>query len=431
MINWFKYKAVLIKELKLLLNDKMGLALMFLMPIILVFIMTFVQDVTQRNTAGNTITLLIDNQNNTRINKKIISALNETKSFKLTVINKKISTKTFKNKLIQDDIDLGLVLNKELEDQLKKLSASSSSALLKEFGFETTTVLAHQHFPEIELYYNPTLQNNYRIAISRGIVSLFQGIQNELMLEDVFEQLGENKIPSQLRQQLFDAKPTVQFTAASTKAFGEEPNATQHSVPAWSIFALFFMVVSLGGNIVRERENGSFIRLLTIPNSYHLVLRSKLLLYFCVASLQMITIFLIGMFIFPLIDLPELKIPENFIGLSITCTLTCLCAVAYAFMVGMIAKTQEQANGFGAVSILLFAAIGGIWIPQFAMPSFMRTIAMASPLNWCLEGFYDILLYNGEYFTRTLSIIGYQLIFIVGCLMISYWRLNKIVTGSK
>ncbi len=62
---------------------------------------------------------------------------------------------------------------------------------------------------------------------------------------------------------------------------------------------------------------------------------------------------------------------------------------------GFFAQTQEQANGFGAVSIVLLAAIGGLLVPSFAMPESFRNILMLSPLHWCLEAFYGLFLEGG------------------------------------
>ena len=40
-----KFGATLIKELQLLVHDKVGLLLMYAMPVVLVFIITLVQDI--------------------------------------------------------------------------------------------------------------------------------------------------------------------------------------------------------------------------------------------------------------------------------------------------------------------------------------------------------------------------------------------------
>jgi len=57
-------------------------------------------------------------------------------------------------------------------------------------------------------------------------------------------------------------------------AAGIVPNASQHNVPAWTIFAMFFVVISLGGALYGEVER-SFIRLKTLPTNYLVALLSK------------------------------------------------------------------------------------------------------------------------------------------------------------
>ena len=54
--------------------------------------------------------------------------------------------------------------------------------------------------------------------------------------------------------------------------------------------------------------------------------------------------------------LPALKSAESIYLALLVVTLVCgWCAVSYAICVGVFAHTQEQANGFGAVSIVILA----------------------------------------------------------------------------
>jgi ABC-2 type transport system permease protein len=64
--------------------------------------------------------------------------------------------------------------------------------------------------------------------------------------------------------------------------------------------------------------------------------------------------------------------------------------------VGVFANTQEQANGFGAVSIVLMAAIGGLIVPSFVMPPSFQFVMQLSPLHWCLEAYYGLFLQEGN-----------------------------------
>lgn len=174
------------------------------------------------------------------------------------------------------------------------------------------------------------------------------------------------------------------------------PNATQHNIPAWTIFAMFFIVISLGSSIVKEKLSGSFMRLRTLPTNYLLALLGRLIVYTGVCLAQVVLIFSIGVWLFPHIGLPPLNLPSDLFGLLLVSVITALCAVSFAICVGIFARTQEQANGFGAVSIVILAALGGILVPAFAMPESFHFFLAISPLHWSLEAYYGLFLEGGK-----------------------------------
>ena len=81
-------------------------------------------------------------------------------------------------------------------------------------------------------------------------------------------------------------------------------------------------------------------------------------------------------------------------------------------LLGTIAKTQEQSAPFGATSVVILAAIGGVWVPVFAMPKVMQHISNVSPMNWGLNAFYDVLLRNGN-FVDILPELFFLLLFFI------------------
>ena len=87
------------------------------------------------------------------------------------------------------------------------------------------------------------------------------------------------------------------------------------------------------------------------------------------------------------------------------------------------AKTNEQASGFGAISIIILAAIGGIWVPSFVMPSYMQMIGKISPLHWCLEGYYTLFLKGGDLYLLTPTIL-FLILFILACQILIYTKLK-------
>ncbi|ULT45110.1 ABC transporter permease [Niabella defluvii] len=146
-----------------------------------------------------------------------------------------------------------------------------------------------------------------------------------------------------------------------------------------------------------ERENsGSFLRLKTMPTSITLAMVSKQIAYVAITIIQALVIFSIGKWLFPVMGLPGLDFPHDKASLLLVIVLCGWCAASFAIMIGVFAKTQEQSNGIGAVTIVLFAAIGGLLVPAFAMPQSMQGLMRISPLHWCLEAFYGLFLEGGR-----------------------------------
>jgi ABC-2 type transport system permease protein len=115
-----------------------------------------------------------------------------------------------------------------------------------------------------------------------------------------------------------------------------------------------------------------------------------------VTLIQAAVYFSICIWLFPKIGLPALNLPADKIALLIVTLICGCCATSFAICIGVFSETQEQANGIGAVSIVLLAAIGGLLVPSFAMPASFRYIMQLSPLHWCLEAFYGLFLEGGK-----------------------------------
>ncbi len=105
---------------------------------------------------------------------------------------------------------------------------------------------------------------------------------------------------------------------------------------------------------------------------------------------------LMGVYLFPHFGLPALYITGKMTSLTVMAFAAALAAIGYGIAIGTIARTHQQAAIFGSISVVILAAVGGIWVPVFMMPPFFRVISSASPLNWGLNGFYDILVRNAS-----------------------------------
>jgi len=189
----------------------------------------------------------------------------------------------------------------------------------------------------------------------------------------------------------------------------------------------FFIVISLAGSIIKEREEGSFIRLLTMPCSYTEYLLSKAIIYAIVALMQFGVMLLIGVYLLPLIGLESLNIGSSILALFTLALSAAIAAIGFGLCIGNISRTYQQSSVFGSISVVIMAAVGGVWVPIFLMSPTMQIISKLSPMNWGLSGFYDLFLRDGCYFAiipESLALI----IFVVTCfgIAILYNRKHRL-----
>jgi ABC-2 type transport system permease protein len=157
-------------------------------------------------------------------------------------------------------------------------------------------------------------------------------------------------------------------------------------------------------------------------------LLSKQITYLGVTLSQVVVIFSLGICVFPYIGLPALNMPSDLLGLFIVSVLCGGAAISYAICIGTFAQTQEQANGFGAVSIVILASVSGILVPSFAMPQSFAVVMKLSPLYWCLESYYGLFLERGNFWDvleNTLPLVGF-IITIQGITIIGLKKKNLI-----
>jgi len=381
----------------ILIRDRIGLTLMFVMPIVLAIVITSVQNSTFELVNENKIALLVCNKDTGAAGKQLVAAIEKMGMFHLWQAPAAQTEKEITDKMHDKDALVAVVIPAGFSIKLTARAKGISEQALQNFGVnEDSTRQPITSLDPINFYYHPVMQQSFRNSIQGAMRSALQVVESKQVLKSLYFSLNEKELPDSLEQNIINSEVPIHEIAVSRDGSRNIPNASQHNIPAWTLFAMFFVVISLGSSIVREKLSGSFVRLKTLPTSYLVSLVSKQLTYIGVTLLQAIVIFSIGIWLFPVMGLPGLNLPHDIAGLLIVTLICGWCAASFAICVGTFAQTQEQANGLGAVSIVLMAAVGGLLVPSFAMPASFKTIMQVSPLHWCLEAYYGLFLEGGN-----------------------------------
>ena len=426
MLAFFKrYLASVRKERLLLQRDKAGLAMLFLMPAALVLIMTLLQDSTFRVLEEKKIPVLVINCDQDTFGLNIVDGLKHSRFFEAidSINGLPLDELTLRSEVAAGNYQIGIVIRQEAStsirnnmryNMMQQLPEESSSAI--ESG-----ALEHEPPAKVDVYFDPVTKNSFKQAIISALRQFSSMVEAKVMfgvyagfINEMLEiQLKEPEAP----QLLVDIKEQY-ATHDDDLAI---PNATQHNVPAWAVFAMFFIVVPLAGNLIKERESGVRLRLRTMPGAHVATILGKMTTYFLVVFLQAVLMIFIGVYLLPQLGLHQLDPGNNFIALAVFTVFIALAATGYGILVGTLAGSQEQASIFGSISVVLLAALGGVWIPTFMMGDVMQVVTLFSPLNWSLSGYYDIFLRNAgisQLWPYLLSLGGFAFL----CIALSWFK---------
>ncbi|EKT4549695.1 putative ABC-type transport system, permease component [Flavobacterium psychrophilum] len=385
------------KEFLLLKRDLGGVVILFIMPLVLIITVTLIQDSTFKTVSDAKIPILLVDNDKGNVSKTVFDNLQKSNIF--TVVTKindeQLTESSAKEAVFKGKYQLAIIIPEKLSADLQSKIDQNVEKITASLGMTDTLAKAEKtkivNQKEVKLYFDPAVQMSFKNAVMSSIDKMISQIETKSIYATFQAQLGEETTS-------FEQKSFITFKEIVPKVNNEEiiPNSVQHNVPAWTLFAIFFIVIPLSINIVKEKSQGTFVRLRTNPVSNVIVIAGKTITYLMICMIQFYMMILVAIFLFPHIGLPSLNVEGNLFLMSIVALFSGFGAIGFGILLGTIAKTQEQSAPFGATSVIILAAIGGIWVPVFAMPKMMQLIAQSSPMNWGLNAFYDVLLRHGS-----------------------------------
>ena len=179
-----------------------------------------------------------------------------------------------------------------------------------------------------------------------------------------------------------DEDPAAVGNSAAQAGFGQ-------SVPGMGTMYVMFTVLAGASTLLLERKNWTLQRLITMPISRAQLLGGKMLSRFLMGMLQYTVAFAAG-----------LLLGVNF-GLDPVALILLMMAFAasisaMAFLLAAVVNSDQQASTSVTFLALTLAPLGGAWWPIEIVPDYMQTIAYVSPVGWVMDGFNQLIFYNGS-----------------------------------
>ena len=395
-----KLLATIKKEILLLWRDKVGLSILFIMPMALIFVMTLIQDSAFKSMNEKGIPIVFVNNDHDSLGILIEQGLrnNDLCAFNDSIDGKPATAEFAQKAVGEGKFLVGIIIPKAATETLRKNVTQLVSETLNGEDSAANKLSQLQDSVEIIILIDPVAKKSFLISVTSNLREFISEVKTKIMFQTFSDQIAE-VIPDKKNapKNTYKKSQIIKYKEVYASKSEDKivPNAVQHNVPAWTIFAMFFIAIPLSGSIMKEKNEGSVFRLHTMPTPFLLLINGKIIVYVIVCLIQFLLMLSVGLYFLPMLGLPQLVLGNSYLGIFILTLATAFAATGYGVMVGTLATTEHQAAIMGSLSILLLSALGGIWVPSYVMPEVMRNISAWSPLNWSLEGFYKLFLRGG------------------------------------
>ncbi|HRO43691.1 MAG TPA: ABC transporter permease [Flavipsychrobacter sp.] len=429
-----KITATIIKEWIMLRRDAAGLMLLFLMPAILIVVMALVQDAPFRDYQELRFDLLLVDEDGGSLASEIKNGLKQSKNFNVIeqINGQQLTDAELKKQLQKGAYHVGIVIPKGATAEVANSANLIANNISKKLGLGGTMPARESRGNSyVRLYFDPVSKPTFRTSISFALDRFITYSCSNILVQRISKL---SKLAGDTASANDDFKKVFQGIGIREEVLNDKHNdkahinSVQHNVPSWAIFGMFFIVIPIAGHMIREREDGSAVRIELIPNAFRLVAMGRILFYTIICSVQFWVMAAIGLWILPFLGLPSLYMGAHgwvLIPVSISIAYA---ATAFGYFTGALFKTTNQAMPFGAISIVILSAMGGLWVPVELLPSVMQKVAMISPLHWGLESVHHIILRNGN-FGDVIKHIVFLLCFGSILWMISIYKNTSRIKG--
>lgn len=418
------------KDLKILLKDAGGLATLFLMPTMFIFVMTLALGGLFSGGKDNPIEILVVNDDTGTIGAQIVEGLRTTEGFT-------VETEWDGGALTRAKAEALIVAEKR---NIAVIIPADFSDTIERSVFDTPADETPQK-AQIDLVADPTLSSQIIGPVKGTLTGLGQralmtgvaprGI--DLFLDQI-DQASDSPLPAENRESLREKAVRSTAGGGDTSSVLEvvemqpagmeieqRPNSVQQYVPSWTLFGVFFIAQTLATSLLEEKKVGTFRRLLVAPMSRAALLLGKLTPFLIVNLVQIVLMFAVGVFIMPLVGAPKLELGAHPGALILVSLAASLAATGLGLLIAALAKTAEQISGLGTLLVVTMAALGGVMVPRYIMPDFMQTIGLISPHAWALTAYQDVLV-RGYGITHILPEVAALMGFAVVFFGVALWR---------
>ena len=204
--------------------------------------------------------------------------------------------------------------------------------------------------------------------------------------------------------QAMQAESPISVVPEGTGVDSEPINLLDLFMPAFAVMFAFFLVGHIGQTFHRERDEGTFRRLLASPLSRASIIAGPMVAYVIIVVMQVVFLFGIGAGLF------KLDIGDSLVGLLAVSVALGLTVATLGLLMGVVTRTGRQADTLGTLIAFVLPFISGIFPMNGTDPAYLAggpiaTIGMFLPHMHAAEGYRLVMTGEGTVETVLVQVV--------------------------
>ena len=405
------------KDLKVFFKDRGAVVLIFVQPFMFILVMSYALSGIFR-TGDRPILILAVNQDKGTQTAAVLRQLGEMKSFAVetTWQGQPLTQQMAEQLIIKGKRNLALIFPPDFSAVLEQNPAVRERRTTK-VVFIVDPATSSQLIEPIQGTLQGLLERTaFTAMVPKGVDYVFDTLapQTPTKERDSFRARAEGAMSGGLMEGQTPVA-TVEQTSPPGMRMKKLPDVFQQNVPGYTIYGIFWIVSLLAVSVLREKQEGTFRRLLVAPMGRMVMLAGKLMPYYLINIVQIAIMLGVSSLIF------KMNLGHSPAGLVVVSLAAAATATGLGVLVAALGRTEAQIGGLTVLVLLTLSALGGCFVPRFTMPDWLRTVGLITPHAWALDAYQDLLV-RGYGLLEVLPKVGTLVAFALVFFTIGVWR---------
>jgi len=405
------------KDFQIIIRDRGMLAVIIGMPMLFGLIMSSAYSGNQSSSSSINIPVAILNQDEGRYSSTVLEIMDQIDVLEISKLPASEELDSLKLTLLDGTYIAAVIIPKEFSSNIETYEGSEITLLInpqnKEFGDILQNILNAALAPVI-----------VEGEIRYGIRSVMEtgGITEKISPENAAAAEAQTLGVVMTRLQSMFATSLIRLNLVSTARDPNTPiNFFNLLIPGFTVMFSFFLVGVVGESIFKEKDDGTYRRLMAGPIRRSEIVAGKMIAFGVMVVLQVSILFGVAAGFF------SMDLGSNPLGLILLTICLSLVVTSMGLMVAALSKSGKQADSISMLLAFLLAGLGGCiqfgLTPLFLQDNFIATLSRFVPQGQALWGYYKLINQNAG-LLEILPNMGILLLMAAVFFGIASWRLK-------